>query len=237
MKRVILGFLIVIILTTGVFSIDFDLEVNFVSTYVWRGFTQYDNNVFAIQPSLTYHFGKSGFSLNLFTSYALKDRNLYKQNEEIDFSLMYDFKPFENLYLSIGITNYGYYYINNYSFKKGNSQEVFVSASLPYIIFTPTISLYYDFNLGNGLYIQLSGNHTIELNRVLSLDISLTLGYNSGQWVDSHGLSDANIIIGLPLNYKNTSITPYVAYTHVFLEPVSPDSLDKFWAGFSISLN
>jgi len=237
MKRAILAFFIIIILTTGIFSVDFDLEVNFVSTYVWRGFTLYDSNVFAIQPSLTYHFGKSGLSLNLFTSYALKDRDIYKQDEEIDFSLIYDFKPLENLYLSLGITNYGYYYINNYSFKNGNSQEVFISASLPYVIFNPTLSLYYDFNLGNGLYIKLSGDHTIELNNVLSLDISFSLGYNSGQWVNSHGLSDANIVLGFPFNNKNLSIIPYVAYTHVFLEPVSPDNLDKFWGGFSISLN
>ncbi len=236
MRKVIIG-LIILIMSFPILSVDMDIEIGFVTTYVWRGFTLYDKNVFAIQPSLTYYFGKSGLSLNLWSSYALKDRDLYKQNEEIDMTLRYDFRPFNGVEVGVGFTNYGYYYINNYSFKDGNTQEFFLITTFPYLIFCPTVSMYYDINLGNGLYFSLSGNYSVELNRSLSLDIGMSIGYNSGQWVDSHGLSDANLTIGLPLNYNNFSITPYVAYTHVFLEPVSPDNLDKFWAGFSISLN
>ena len=50
-------------------------QVDLVSRYVWRGFDLLPDNHPAIQPSLTIDLGESGFSLNVWSSFALAQRD------------------------------------------------------------------------------------------------------------------------------------------------------------------
>ncbi|MCP4214364.1 MAG: hypothetical protein GY765_06890 [bacterium] len=214
-------------------------EVGFVTSYVWRGFDMYPKNKPAIQPSITYQVGKSGFSINMWASFAMSDREELKELEEIDFTLNYDFQLSENVALSVGMINYGFYWIDDYTFKDGNTQEFYVTAGLPKMIFNPSISVYLDINLGDGLYIALSGGHSFKLSEKTNLELSATLGYNGKQWMDESGISDLNFSAALPLTVGKFSIAPSINYTHVFLEPLyrEGDKKEKLWAAVTIGIN
>ena len=99
-------------------------------------------------------------------------------------------------------------------------------------MFSPTLTAYYDVNLGSGLYVLLEGSHSIPLSESLGLDLHAGLGYNSKQYIDESGLSDLTIGASLPFKLGSWTIAPLVNYTFVFLDSVNDEN--EFWFGISI---
>jgi len=236
-RRVVFLFLGVLICTFTVHA-DFSFECDVVSTFMWRGWDLYDNRP-ALQPSVTYAFGNSGLSVNVWASFILKDRDVDKELDEVDFTVNYDFQVSENLSLSVGMINYGYYFVHDYSFKDGNTQEFYITAGLPRFILGPAVSVYYDINLGKGLYVELSVGHPFTLTEKLNLELGASLGYNSKLYIDESGISDLNISASLPFSTGRLRIAPSVNYTHVYLEPLyyEDGKKDRFWFGVNIGIN
>jgi len=211
------------------------LQIDFTSRYIWRGIDLLDNNQPALQPSITYVFGNSGLSVNLFASFVLKNREHYKSADELDITVNYDFYRTSHLSLSAGMTNYGFYYIPGYTFKKGNTQEFYAAVRLPALLFQPSLTVYYDINLGDGLYVSLSGKHEIMLTAGLKLTVNAALGYNNRQWTDASGLSDFQAGLALPLTLDNATVVPFIKYSHIFLEELN-DNKNEIWFGVSLLL-
>ena len=205
-------------------SAQWTFQADTVSKYIWRGFDLYADNNPAFQPSVTYTFGESGFSLNLWTSFALGERSIYKYDDEIDLTLAYDFQLSENFDLSVGFTHYGWYFDREFSLKNSTSQEFFVAAGLPQVFLEPSLTIYYDVAMGSGLYALLKGGHTISLSETIDLAFSAGLGYNSRQFTDESGLSDLTIGLNLPIKLGEWTIAPMINYTFVFLASVNPDN-------------
>jgi len=214
-------------------SAQLTFQADTMSKYIWRGFDLYADNNPAFQPSVTYTFGESGFSLNLWTSFALGERSIYKYDDEIDLTLAYDFQISENFDLSVGFIHYGWYFDKNFSLKNSTSQEFFVSAGLPGMIFEPSLTIYYDAALGSGLYALLKGGHTISLSETVDLNLSAGLGYNNRQFIDNSGLSDFTLSASLPIKFGSWTLAPQINYTFVFLESVNAEN--EFWFGLSIT--
>ena len=72
-RRVIFLLLGTLICTLGLHA-GFNFECDVVSTFMWRGWDLYGNRP-AFQPSVTYAFGDSGLSVNVWASFILKDRD------------------------------------------------------------------------------------------------------------------------------------------------------------------
>lgn len=213
----------------------FSYQVDFTSRFIFRGIDILSNNNPAIQPSITYTFGESGFSLNVWGSFALSERGRCKYLDEIDLTLSYVFKTPEKYSLEVGFINYGYWFSKAHKFKDMTTQEFFVKAGLPNVLFSPALSAYYDINQGDGLYLQLSGVHAVALNKKINLDLSAKLGYNAGQWVPEGaktGFSDLTIGAATPFNVGKITLTPFINYTFVFLDAINSD--DEFWFGVSL---
>ncbi|MCP4146985.1 MAG: hypothetical protein GY757_04465 [bacterium] len=235
MKKIAL--LILLIALVGVQGVHagFSYEMDIASSYVWRGFDLFSKNVPAIQPSVTYTFGESGFSLNLWGCFVLTDRNTERQNEEIDITLNYDFQLSENLALSVGMINYGLYWVPHYTFKTANTQEIYATLGFPRVMLGPSFSVYFDINQGKGFYIEAAAGHSFEFSHNVKLDLSASLGYNSKLFIEESGISDLNIAAAFPFALGKCSITPSLNFTHVFLEELyrAEEKKEKIWVAIN----
>jgi hypothetical protein len=207
-------------------------QVDTMSRYIWRGFNLFAPDNAAFQPSATYTFGESGLSANIWTSFSLGDRHIYKYDDEIDLTLTYAFKTSDDYALSVGLIHYGWYFDRVFTFRHSTTQEFFATAGLPKAFLQPSLNVYYDVNMGTGLYASLKIGHSVPLNESLALNLSACLGYNSRQWIDASGLSDLTCCATLPIPAGDLRIAPMINYTFVFLTEVNPRN--EFWFGLSL---
>jgi hypothetical protein len=221
-----------IVLAAAPASGQLSAQADIVSRYIWRGFDLYAPNNAAFQPSLTYSFGESGFSANIWTSFALSDRALYRADDEFDLTLTYTFRTPESLALAVGFTHYGWYSTPGFSFERDTTQEFFVSAGLPGLPLEPSLTVFYDLNLGSGLYALLKVGRAVPLGGTAELRLSAGLGYNAGQFIEGSGLSDLSLGASLPFKWGRLTFAPSMNYTFVFLEEVNPDN--ELWFGLSV---
>jgi hypothetical protein len=209
--------------------------VDVTSRFIWRGFDLLPDNNSALQPSFTYDFGDSGFSLNVFASIALTDRDIYKYWDEIDLTLTYALKTSENISIVLGFTNYGWWFAEDFKFKDHTTQEFFVELGFPKVLFGPKLTAVYDINVYDGLYVQLSGGHSVPIGGGLALDIAAALGYNGGfnpmEGADT-GFSDLTIGASVPFKVGTITLSPFMNYTFVFLDDVNNDN--ELWFGVSL---
>jgi hypothetical protein len=207
-----------------------------VSHYVWRGFDMMDGGG-AIQPWATVELGVSGLSLGVWSSFCVLERDRLvggvprSEFDELDVSLDYalDAGP---LSVSAGAIHYSFFGVEGFPDKGSTTYEAYVGAGLSQLPFAPTVTAFYDFNLGDGFYLTFSGEQ--ELPVAVPLSLSFSMGYMDQTWRPKAGISDVNVGLSLPLSVGGLSVTPLVALTH------SPavgdwDATNTFWGGLSIS--
>lgn len=197
-------------------------QIDTMSRYIWRGFDLYAPDNAAFQPSVTYTFGESGLSANVWTSFALGDRATYRTDDEIDLTLTYTVPTGEDFGFSVGLIHYGWYFDRGFSFRGSTTQELFLTAGLPRAFLQPTLSVYYDVNLGSGLYANLKIGREIRLSDKLVWNLTAALGYNNRQWISGSGFSDLALGTGLPIKAGPLTVVPLISWTINFLDEVNP---------------
>jgi hypothetical protein len=208
-------------------------QVDWTSRYVWRGF-DLSGNRSCLQPQVTFEFGQSGFALNLWSSFCLQDRSLTKDLDEIDATLSYTIPTGDSFALEAGVTLYGFYFVKNFKMKDQTTPEVYLKGSLPNVPLAPSLTVFYDFNLGSGFYALLGVEHSLKLGETLSLDLSGSLGYNGKLFIDDSGFSDLAVGAALPLSLGKATLTPYVKYSLSLLDSVNENN--EFWFGASLGI-
>lgn len=234
-KKQLVVFVLIVFLSLPLVGKALSFQVDVTSRYIWRGFDLLPDNNSALQPSLTYDLGDSGFSLNIWASFALTDRDVYKYADEIDVTLTYALQTRESLSLVLGFTNYGWWFAEDFKFEDHTTQEFFVELGFPKVPLSPTLTAFYDINLGDGLYVQVAGGHTLPLGGGLNLDLSAALGYNAGMFLPEGadtGFSDLTIGASVPFKIGGLTLSPFVNYTFVFLDAVNDDN--ELWFGASL---
>lgn len=232
-KLWLLGVWIVVLSFTPVNGSSLTGQLDFISSFIFRGTDLNPDKKPVLQPQVTYFLGKSGLSVNLFSSISFEDKKL----TELDLTLAYDHAISESLAVSVGVIHYGWYLHDDFTFKKDTTTEFFAGVTLPRIPLSPKLTLYYDINLGDGLYAELALLQSLKVGKNTQLDLSATLGYNAGQWLPEDadtGFSDLTFGATLPLKTGKISIVPYVNYTFVLLDALGDKNF--FWAGLSIIL-
>jgi uncharacterized protein (TIGR02001 family) len=212
-------------------SAEYFFQSDLVSSYIWRGFdlNPYKKPVF--QPSITYEFGNSGLSLNLWMSFSFANKEL----NETDLILTYTKELSDQFLLEAGIIHYGWYFTPNFRFADDTSHEAYVSVGMPEIMLQPGITIFYDFTNGEGFYVLLETGHYFDLAKSFKADISASLGYNGGQWLATGtdpGFSDFNIGISLTYEWDDFQIIPFANYTFVLLDAIGKEN--HFWFGISL---
>ncbi len=224
---------ILLILTPGAQAeeVSGGASVDVMSNYVWRGFKLSEEMV--IQPSAGITYG--GFGANLWANY---DTELEELNET-DMALNYTFLV-EKFDFDVGYIYYGLDSAND-------TQEIYVSIGYN-ILLSPTLTLYYDFDEGEGAFITASIGHDIELSNGIALSLGALVSYNAnseysiGDYSDFHngGLSAS---VSIPVS-KNITVEPMIAYSFPLseeaedaIEAISDDGDSHiFYGGIKVAL-
>lgn len=171
-----------------------DVYVTGVSKYLWRGQELFDK--FAVQPGADLNVGP--VSLGFWGSYSVDPGDL----AEADITVSYSRSLSDLFELSLGYTFYTFpqpAYSDSHEFFAGGTLGVFLS---------PSLTLYYDVDDGDGLYAEAGASLPIHIGPEFSLDGSL--GFNAGQW----GYDSSLTVFGLGLSTTITAgpvdITPSV---------------------------
>jgi hypothetical protein len=209
-------------------------QVDLVSRYIWRGFDLLPENHAAIQPCLAVDLGKGGFNLSVWSSFALAKWDEYKGANEIDLILAYTFKTPEKWEVTAGFTHYGYWFAEDFTFKGNTSQEIFASIARTDLPLSPQLSVYYDFNLGSGLYVTLGGSQELKVSEKVVVEMGGLIGFNSRQYIDKTGFSDINLYAKVPLTVGKLTLTPSLNMMIPLLDEVNEDT--EIWFGFSAAL-
>ncbi|HUU04750.1 MAG TPA: TorF family putative porin [Patescibacteria group bacterium] len=209
-------------------------QVDLVSRYIWRGFDLLPENHAAIQPALTFDLGKSGLSINVWGSFALAQRGTFSYSDEIDLTLAYAFEMPGGWELSAGLIHYGYWFAEDFKFRDHTSQEVFAAVAATGLPMAPELCLYYDVNLGSGLYVTLGASHEWQVSEKLGVEVGGLVGFNSRQYIDTTGVSDIDLYARLPLKWGGLTLTPSLNVMIPLLDEVNEDT--EIWFGFSAVL-
>ena len=216
-------------------------SVDIMSQYIWRGWQLSDDSV--IQPSvgITYE----GLGANIWSNYD----NDTTAITETDYTLNYTFN-IEKFGFDVG---YIFYTFPDSDF---DTQEIYASASYD-VILSPSLTVYYDFDEGEGAFIVAAIGHSLAFPKDISVDVGASVSYNASNLVmgavDGDAFSDfyngeISASASIPV-YKALSITPMVAYSFPLsndakdvleanaLAVTEDDDGDVFYGGVSISLS
>jgi hypothetical protein len=197
-------------------------SVDAMSNYVWRG--QKLSNSWVIQPSVGITY--SGFDVNLLANY---DSDLTKigstesghgKINETDLTLSYSFSKDKFNFTA------GYIY---YALEGANdTQELFFSTGYD-VLLNPALTLYYDYDEGNGAFIVASIGHSFDLRNDIPLEVGASASYNIKNKVmgfdkdgdDFNNFYNAELSSSITiLITKTLSVIPKAAYSF----PLSNDA-------------
>lgn len=207
-------------------------SVDIMSNYVWRGFKLSDRTV--LQPSVGVTYG--GFGANLWANY---DIDLNEQNET-DLSLNYGFTA-DRFSFDAG---YIYYALDGID----DTQEVYISVGYDSLL-SPALTVYYDFDEGDGAFIVASVGHSVDIRENIFLDLGASVSYNAdseysiGDYRDFHN-GELSASVSIPIT-NALSVSPKIAYSFPLsddaedaLEAVSVDGDNSiFYGGLNITLS
>jgi len=207
---------------------------------MWRGFDVLDNRE-ALQPSVTLS-NNSGLNFNIWGSFGISDRFFTSEFDELDLTLNYGKSLTGILSASIGIINYNFPGYEGFPDKNSYSLEYFASASLSLPLISPHASIFYDTNLGDGIYVQAGFTHGLTfIPLLLKPEFSFDLAYNNGVWgLEEKGISHAESGIFLPVNFLNLSIGAGIYCTILLsdeLKTLNDDKRIELWSKLSIQFN
>ncbi len=230
MDKIVIGFSLLLFASPVFSQIQTSANLTVVSRYIWRGFDTIPNNRPSVQPSLTLGFGESGLWLNLWSAVAIVDTDFV----ELDLIVGYDRVLSKDITFSTGAGYFTFPSYPNYPDKNSTSPEIYLGATFSSIPLSPRLTSYYDFNLGDGLYLTLDLQYSFPLG-AKDLRSTFLLGYTTQYknfGIDS-GLSD--ICFGLSTDFclKKFTFTPSLNYVIVPNETINQE--DEIWAGLSIN--
>ncbi len=209
-------------------------SVDIMSNYMWRGIRL--SNSYVVQPSVGITYG--GFGANLWSNW---DGDLDNQGEltETDLTLNYTFS-IDKVSLDVGYIYYGFEAADD-------TQEIYVSAGYD-ILFNPALTIYLDFDEGDGAFIIASVGHDIELTKDVALSLGGSISYNLDNEYSHGDFSDfyngeISASVSIPVG-KNISVGPKIAYSFPLsddaefaIEEMSDGDSSMFYGGASFALS
>ncbi|MFZ5906003.1 MAG: hypothetical protein ACOYVJ_01160 [Nitrospirota bacterium] len=222
-------------------------SADFMSNYVWRG--QKLSNSWVIQPSVGITYGV--FGANIWANYdadrpeATSSDTGHGEMTETDVTLTYT-RSIDKLSLTAGYIYYAFDGAND-------TQELFVSAGYDTLL-SPSLTIYYDYDEGQGAFVVASVGQSFEVMKDTSLDLGASISYNIKNEVmgyDENGDDFSNFYNGeisssvtFPV-WKAITVTPKIAYSFPLsndaeeaIQNISDDGdKDIFFGGVNLTLS
>lgn len=220
-------------------------SLDIMSNYVWRG--QKLSNSWVVQPSVAINYGVFGTSIwaNYDSDSKIDEGNGHGEFTETDITLSYT----RSIDKWTFATGYIYYALNN----ANDTQEVYLSISYDMLL-KPTLTIYYDFDEGNGAFITASIGHTVGVLKDINLNFGVLASYNinskvmglnkDGEDFSNFYNAEASTSLNIPV-WKAITITPKLAYSIPLssdakeaIKSISDDG-DRYilYGGISLSLS
>jgi hypothetical protein len=221
------------------------VSADVMSNYVWRG--QKLSNSWVVQPSVGITYGV--FGANIWANYdsdaKIDEGDGHGEFNETDITLNYS-RSIDKITLTAG---YIYYALNN----ANDTQELYLSAGYDTLL-KPTLTLYYDYDEGNGAFLVASISHSFEVSKDIALNLGASASYNINNKVmgfDQDGKDFSNFYnaelsssVSIPIS-KATTLTPKVAYSFPLssdakeaIKKISDDGdKDIFYGGINLTLS
>jgi uncharacterized protein (TIGR02001 family) len=229
-NKILVGFLFSFFASPALSQIKMSSNLTLVSRYVWRGFDTISNNKPAIQPSLTLNFGKSGVWCNLWSAIALADTDFI----ELDFIVGYEKALLNHVTLGTGVGYFTFPSYPNYPDENSTSPEIYLGASFDFIPLCPSLTAYYDLNLGDGLYATLDLQKSFIVGgRVLCSNFLLGYTRQYKKIGVDPGISDICFGLSTDFVFRRLTLTPSFNYVVVPNETINKE--DEIWGGLSIN--
>jgi len=213
--------------------------VDIMSNYVWRGIKL--SNAYVMQPSVGIAYGD--FGANLWSNWD-SDFGDHGEMTETDLTLNYTLSV-DKLSLDFGYIYYG-------PEGAGDTQEFYVSAGYD-VILSPSLTVYYDFEEGQGAFAVASVGHSFESGKI-GLELGASASYSFENLVmgtDAKGdefsdfyNAELSVSVSIPVT-KEISVSPMVAWSFPLsddaedaIEAMSDDGdSDIIYGGLNISLD
>lgn len=261
MKKGILVLLtiVAVISMTGVgFAAEGDLGVTvdttWVSKYIWRGIDLLDDKA-AIQPSVDIDLYGSGFSANVWMSYAGASGGGGTSTvdaDEMDYTLTYTNSVYEGDTTQLNYSSwYRYYDFTDMATKDADAQELGFAVSMPNLCPGGVVPSYAFIQMWNaksgGAASGLGGSiHVVGLSYALevdgleqALDLGFDATFNDGAGVVGGAVSSdwshLTWSIGTSMQIGSGVLTPAIYYQTSMEKTVNTE--DEFWTGISYSLS
>jgi uncharacterized protein (TIGR02001 family) len=214
-------------------------EVGLYSAYVWRG--QVLNDDLVAQPQLT--LSKGAFSLNVWGNYNINGKGSQDDFDlsEVDYTFAYSLPMnTDEFSVDVGLIHYTYPESGDDA-----TDEIFLQSSFHNIILTPVLSVYYDVDEVDGLYMDLAVSQAFCFSDALCAEIGGSIGWGNNDYNDFYfndggsGMNDYNVYVSS--DYKlseNMSVGALLQYTYLDgAQRSSGEYLgdDLVWGGVSVS--
>ncbi len=211
-------------------------DIGVFSHYVWRGQKLSEGAV--MQPSIGLIY--EGIGINFWSNFDQKT----KQHNETDFTIDYAFSS-DAFEFGVG---YIYYAIDGPG--SDETGEIFLSTTYDSLL-SPSVTLYYDTDEGDGGFVEISVDHTLTISDSLELNMGALASYNlSNSLMEEddkafNGLYNGDLSISLPYSISDDlSVEASIGYSFPLsdkaekaIESLSYDSdSDLFYGGVILSL-
>jgi len=191
----------------------FDATLDIFSAYIWRGCVLNDRPVWQPAGTVSYSTGDYGtFSAGLWANADMTDRMGHTTGaglNEIDYTVSY----------AINVADFSFEVGNIwYTFPKASGQdyynstrEVYASVAYNNDIVTPSVSLYYDYDLMEGFYGNVALNKEFALSDQLTLGLDVALGAGDDDYMAYLGTDDAGLMDFTADVYLSYAVTDAVS--------------------------
>ncbi len=205
-------------------------SVDIYSSYMWRGFELHED--VAIQPTVGITYG--GFGANLWSDINADTGEITETDVTVNYAFSKDMFGFD-----IGYIFYGLEGIDE-------TQEFYIAVSYDTLL-SPSLTLYYDFDEGDGAFIVASVGHDVAVNEDIAVSLGASISYNAeseyaiGDYSALHN-GEISVSTSIPV-YEAISISPMLAYSFS-LSDDAEDALENadgdsnfFYGGASVALS
>jgi Bacterial protein of unknown function (Gcw_chp) len=209
-----------------------------VTDYMWRGFNVL-NGAPAIQPTVTGIIGDTGFDVNAWFSFALRDRDqkAIRDLDEMDLTLTYSrdigiVSAYTGLF-TYHLFTHDDYPDSSYTFVK----EAFAGVALTQLPFSPWVTYNYELDdeWGNDWYLETGLEHVLMFGKGQPVILSAHAGWYSAEWAGLAGqLTEISLTTSLPIESGSWMITPWMTATHTPPEHINPNGFE-IHGGMAIS--
>lgn len=218
-------------------------SVSAMSLYMWRGVRLSESMV--LQPSVD--FVRGSFGANIWTNIDMDpDTAVWPDDNavltETDITLSYSL-PIEAVSVDVG-----YIY---YSILGSDTQEVYISVGSDIGPIAPYVTVYYDYDLGTGSYIQLGADYAFDISDTALFSAGGYVSYlsdNGAVGVDADGeeysaMHNAEVYASVSYAIGDISIDPIIAYSMPLSDDAEAAMTDAdgddahFYGGITASLS